>query len=171
MVRVFRFPPRAQGRRRAADAAIGRGSCHGRGARVGNPAHRQRQVRLLSDPGSLPIRQNGCPNGGHIASRRLDGRPGDWLGATGDRLLRDRQRASVHARTQGCLGPRAVGGRRYPARVTGAAPQPCPEAGHWTTTDRLLGIGRGPLPLPMGPRFPARLPLCGEVHTREGRRG
>ena len=65
----------------------------------------------------------------------------------------------------------APGGRRHRAdHLTGAAAQRVPAAGAGPAGDRMLGNGRGPLPVQVGARLPARLPLRGALHPGEGRR-
>ena len=92
-------------------------------------------------------------------------------GVTRHRFMRHRQLAPVHAGACQRAGAGAPGRRRHPDHLSGAAAKRVPAAGPGPTGDRVLGAGRSPLPLQVGARLPARLPLCGTVHSGEGRTG
>ena len=170
LVRLPQLPPGADGRGRAIHAAVHRRGGYGWRACAGSPADRYRKVALLSDSGSVPLRQDGRPDGGDLAPGCSHGRPGDGAREAGHRFLCDHQWAPVHARASRCPGPRADGGCRHPHHLARAASQRlrAPSAG--ATGDRCMGSRRGSLPIQVGARLPARLPLRRTLHPREGGR-
>ena len=67
-------------------------------------------------------------------------------------------------RTRRCAGPGASRGRRVGTRFTRATPQSLLPSRPGPARNRRVGAGRSPLPLAVGPRFPAGLPLYRTVH-------
>ena len=164
LVRFQGFSPRTGGRQRTSDAAIHRRGRHGGTARARNSAHGHREVALLPDPGPVTLRQDRCADGGNLAPGGADGGSGGGAGGTRDRLVRGRQRAAVHARAGRRAGPGPAGRREYSHRLAGTAPRPVSPPGPQPAPDRRLGARRGPLPVALGARLPARLHLRGPFH-------
>ena len=170
MVRLRRLQARARGRRRMADAAHHRPGGHDGSARPRDPAHGHGEVAVLPDPGAVTLRQDRRADGGDLAPGGAHGGPGGGTGGARHQLLRGGHRVAVHARARRRVGPGPAGRRGNPPRLTGAAsrtfatPRPPP------ARDRRLGTGRGPLPVALGTRLQARLPLRGAFHRGEGRR-
>ena len=170
LVRLRRLPAQAGGSGEQAPHAAGHcGGGDGGQSSAGHSADRRRQVCLLPAPGPVLLSQHRRPDGGDLAPGGADGGPGGGTGSARHRLVRGGQRTAVHARARGRARTGAAGRRGHPARLSRATPvafaAPRPEPAR----DRRLGAGRGPLPVTLGARLPARLPLRGPFHPGEGR--
>ena len=164
LLRVRRLQAGARRRQRALPAAGHRRDSDAGPRRAGDPADGHRKVALLSDPGAVPLRQDGRLDRGDIASGRPHGRPGGRTSEARDHLVRHDQRAPVDARAGRGAGEGAAGRRRHPVDIPGAVAQHAHAPGTAAARDRCLGARRGPLPVEVGPRLPSRLPLRGALH-------
>ena len=169
LVRLRRFSPGARGRYGPPHAAGNRRSGHGRGKRPGHSPDGHRQVALLSNPRPLPVRQDRRTDRRHLAAGRPHGGPGDRPGETRDHVLRHDQRAALPPRAGRRARPGTPWGRQHPHRRAGATPQQNREPGTPTARGRRVGARRSALPLEVGTRLPARLPLRGPFHSRTRR--
>ena len=170
LVRLRGLPPGAVNRRWWLHA--GRDRADG-DVGVPRPRHspdRGRQIALLPSPRAVPLRQDGRPHRGDLPVGGADGGPGGGVGGTGHRLLRHGQRDAVHAGTVGRSRPGPLGGRGHRADFPRTTAQPFPAARPCATGDRHVGAGRSPLPIALGPRFPAGLSLRRALCPGTGRR-
>ena len=115
--------------------------------------------------------KTGAPHGGDLAPGRTHGGSGDGARGARHRLLRRDQRTAVPPGTFRRARPCPARRRRHSHHLSRAAPQPLPPTGAEPARDRSLGAGRGALPLQVGPRLPAGLPLCRTLHPGEERAG
>ena len=168
LVRLRGFSPGTARRRRTSDATDHRRGGDVRAARARDPAHGYGQVALLPDSGAVALPQDRRADSGDLAAGGADGGSGGGAGGARHRLLRLGQRAADHARARRRAGPGAAGGCRDPARISRAAPGALAAPRPGPARDRRLGTGRGPLPVALGPRLPARLHLRGPLHPGAG---
>ena len=131
-------------------AADNRRGGHGGRAPAGDPAHRGRQVAVLPAASPVALRQDRRPDGGDIPPGGSHGRPGRGTECPGHWLMRHRERHAVHAGAGRRAGTDPPGRRRHRDHFAGTAAQRVPEARPGPAGDRLLGAGRGPLPVQVG---------------------